>query len=776
MRRLGRGNALPLGALAVLACLATPSGAAAAGGELHGVVRDGASQPVSGASVRLTAPDGHVVGVATTDSHGGYRIGPAAPGSYSVQAEAPGFAGAARPVTLVPEASAAADLTLNPAMLEVTVTAPRIAERSTVERRIGAASYSITNESIKAQPGGENAGLNKVLLQTPGVSQDSFGQIHIRNEHANIQYEINGVLMPQGVSFFGQNLLSSLVSQMDVITGAMPAQFGLQTAGIVDIQTKSGTFAQGGSIGLYGGSYGWMEPSVEYAGSVGHINYYVAGDYTQDGIGIENPTASYSPIHDNTQQGHGFAYLEDNIEPGTKLSAFLGLYRGLFQIPDIPGQTPAFPVNGNANFNSATLNETQQENSDYAILSYLKTGTDYQYQVSGFSQYSSLSFQPDPFGDLAFNGIAQSAYRRSLANGIQADGSYNLTPDHTIRSGALVTGERAVSATSSLVELAGGPSTPFSIDQSSGKTGWTYSAYLQDEWRLTKTVTVNYGGRFDVLNAYTNENQLSPRANVVWQPTSSSTLHAGYANYFTPPPLELVSTEAIGAFAGTTAASAVTQNSAVRAERAQVFDIGIDQVFLPGLKGGIDAYYKYARNLIDEGQFGAPIILTPFNYQIGQNHGVEFTAAYDTSNFSGYANLAVAEQRAKGISSAQFNFSPAELAYIDSNTISTDHSQSITGSGGVSYLWQGTRFSADAIAGTGLRTGFANISALPSYEQVNFGVSHSFTAPGGPVTIRLDLINVLDQIYEIRSGVGVGVFAPQYGPRRSAFLGLRKDF
>jgi len=41
-----------------------------------------------------------------------------------------------------------------------------------------------------------------------------------------------------------------------------------------------------------------------------------------------------------------------------------------------------------------------------------------------------------------------------------------------------------------------------------------------------------------------------------------------------------------------------------------------------------------------------------------------------------------------------------------------------------------------------------------------------------PVTVRFDVINVFDTTYEIRNGTGIGVFAPQFGPRRGYFVGV----
>jgi outer membrane receptor protein involved in Fe transport len=231
---------------------------------------------------------------------------------------------------------------------------------------------------------------------------------------------------------------------------------------------------------------------------------------------------------------------------------------------------------------------------------------------------------------------------------------------------------------------------------------------------------------------------------------------------------------------GTTGEPPNLQNGTVKAERSQYFDVGLEQEIMPGLKAGIDAYYKYSRNLLDEGQFGAPVILTPFNYHFGRNYGVELTTSYVNGPFTFYGNLALAQQKAEGVSSAQFNFDPADLAYIATHTIHTDHDQLMTASAGVSYLWEGTRFSLDLLAGSGLRrdNGAApNGGALPSYQQVNLGVSHRFErAPGGPIVVRVDLINLFDEVYKIRDGTGVGVGAPQFGPRRTVFAGIKKEF
>ena len=104
-------------------------------------------------------------------------------------------------------------------------------------------------------PGGQNLPLNQVLLQAPDVVQDSFGQIHVRADHNDLQYRLNGIILPEGISVFSQTLSPWLISSLKLITGALPAEYGLRTAGIIDLSTNSGLLTPGGEVSVYGGSH-----------------------------------------------------------------------------------------------------------------------------------------------------------------------------------------------------------------------------------------------------------------------------------------------------------------------------------------------------------------------------------------------------------------------------------------------------------------------------------------------------------------------------------------
>ena len=657
----------------------------------------------------------------------------------------------------------------------------------------GAGSYEMSQQTLEALPQGTNTSLDRALLQAPGVSQDSAasGDLHVRNEHANLQYRINGIMLPDGVGAFGQIIDTGIVGSLALITGALPAQYGLHTAAVLDIQTKADAFSNTGSVSVYGGSHGTITTSAEYGGTIGQTQYYVSGRYFGSSVGIENPTSAYNAIHDNTSQEKGFLYLSTVIDPASRLTLMSGVSNGSYEIPNNPGQTPGFTAFGQSNFDSSQLNERQTEFNQFNVLAYQHAGDGYDYQLSYFNRYSQLHFTPDPIGDLVFNGVASDVYRQSFVNGIQEDTSYRLGFAHTLKFGFSVSAEQSVVNNASLVLPAdamgnqavdsnGNPLPPNSVFDTSSKTGYQFSTYLLDEWKVTNQLTLNYGLRYDQIWQYVDANQLSPRINLTWKPYDGTTFHAGYSRNFTPPDQVLAAPTNLALVQGTTAQPGVTQNDPVQPERSNVYDIGVDQKIyaIPGLTVGIDAYYKTATDLLDDGQFGAAYVLSAFNYAYAQNTGVEFKANYTNGNLRLYGNVAWARQRATDVVSNQYLFDPADLAYIANNYVYTDHAQLLTASAGASYLWNGTRFSVDAIYGSGLRAdsadGIPNGSTVPSYTQVNLGLSHDFNlvSPTKPTTLRFDVVNLFDTVYEIRDGSGIGVFAPQFGPRRGFYFGV----
>jgi len=676
------------------------------------------------------------------------------------------------------------------ALQTVVVSAKRLNEaRSEIETKTGASTYTIDSSAIAAAPGGENQSFNQVLLQAPGVVQDSFGQLHVRGDHNGLQYRFNGVILPEGISVFSQTLSPRLVSSLSLITGALPAEYGLRTAGIIDISTGSGLLQPGGYVSVYGGSFGTIQPSFEYGGSSGSFSYYLTGDYKENDVGIESPDGSSNPLHDHTQQAHGFAYLEKILDPANRLSLILGISDASYQIPNQRGLQPTLglDVEGVSEFPSDNLNENQHELTRYAIISWQHSAGPLNFETSLAVRYGSLHFAPDWLGDLLYNGIAQDAFKDDTALSWQTEIAYRLSTTHTVRTGFFLQHDSSESITSSQVlpvDAAGMQTSniPLTIPDNGKQSQAIESVYLQDEWQALEPLTINYGLRFDHYSAYSSGSQLSPRINFVWQLPHGTTVHGGYSRYFTPPPFELIAATTIDKFIGTTAIppGSITEDTPPFGEKSNYYDFGVQQKLLNNtLTLGVDSFYRQSQHLIDEGQFGAPIVLTPFNYRYGIIGGVELTANYSVSDFSTYGNVSWQAAHGKQWESAQFNFSPDDFKYLESNYIHLDHEGRVAASGGLSYLWLGTRFSADFIFGTGLRESIVhpNDDHVPSYTQVNLGLSRDFRLGGSSLlSVRFDVINAFDRVYQLRSGSGVGVFAPQFGARRGFFGGLAWQF
>jgi outer membrane receptor protein involved in Fe transport len=627
--------------------------------------------------------------------------------------------------------------------------------------KIGASTYTIDRDAIVSLPQADNTPIDKVILQLPGVSYDSAvsnPNFHVRNEYANVQFRINGVVLPEGVSALGPVLDTNFIGSMSLLTGTLPAQYGLRTAGVLDITSRS--FATpGGEVSLYGGSRQTFTPSFDYGGSAGNSEYFVTARGTWNDLGLENPTSSLNAANDQTQQGKFLAYASTLLDDSTRLSVISAESYSAFQIPNNPGQTPLGDF-GPANYNSSTLNEREYDTYVANIIALQTHGSDGDAQLAAYSRYADIHFIPDIFGDLVFNDVASNVERRSTPVGGEQT---NVSDVATVLPGA--------------VGAVTGP--PMTITDNDSKLGWNMGVYLQDEWKLTNQLTLNWGLRFDQLYQYVNANQLSPRIALIYNPFDTTTLHAGFARYFTPPYQAQAAQSNIALFTNTTNQPEVPLDDPVKPERSSYYDVGVDQKVLPGLTMGLDAYYKNTRDEIDDGQFGAALVLTQFNFARGYSEGGEVKLKYNNGNFNAYANFSYNITRATDVESNQYLISAADYNYLLTNWHYTDDMQRMTGSAGASYRWYDTLFTANLVYGSGLRVGDLpevdpnSLHATP-YAVVNVGIAHDFewSPDFKPLTVRFDVVNLFDQIYELRTGSGIGEFAPQYGARRGFYFGL----
>ncbi len=426
--------------------------------------------------------------------------------------------------TVAPSAASAA-----PKEEHIVVNARLDEIRSSLQASTGATTYRFTRGDIEKNPGGDNAPLNTLLLQAPGVAQDSFGQIHVRGDHNEVQFRLDGVQLPEGLSVFGQALMTRFAHSASLTTGALPSEFGFLQAGVIDITTKNGSADPGGDASIYGGARDYFFPSLQYGGHAGKWDFFATGDFVHNRVGVENPTPSFNAIHDLSNQYHALGHLRYTADENTRISLIGGVSNAQYQLPNNPGQqrqfaNPSFldsalsqQVYGSVD--SASLNERQKEITDFGILSLQKDMGKVSLQSSIITRYSSLGYSPDPLGDLVYNGISQHAARSVFSTGSQSDVTWKASPHHTVRFGYQVYVERNSSKTNSIVYQQTGAEddgtaiydgTTTTVHDGSGRTGWMYGLYAQDEWRPLRNLTINYGLRFDGVDEYTMPSRSAP--------------------------------------------------------------------------------------------------------------------------------------------------------------------------------------------------------------------------------------------------------------------------
>lgn len=655
---------------------------------------------------------------------------------------------------------------------EIVVTARKLdSARASVSGSLGASTYALSNDAIEKRPSGEAANLVNVLMQMPGVTQGGDSAIRVRGQ-IHVQYRINNIILPEGLSDPADTLRARFADRIELVTGALPAQYGLQTGGVVNITTKNGVYEHGGEVELYGGTQGRFEPAFELAGSSGNTNYYVSGSYLHSDAGLPPADRNAIPLHDRTDQGDGLAYVDHIIDSTSRVALIVGVSGDALQTPHPRGLV----ADG---LTSEAWGGEQRKGSQYGMLSYQRSEDGLTLQVAGFLNHASRRLEPDLAGDLAFNGIARQYLTNALSSGLQTEAVYALGQQHHLRAGLLATWRQTkTDAVETVLALAPTTGTLALTGQFSAQRLET-GVYLEDEWKPLDGLTLNYGLRFDRVTGQGGGNAVGPRANLVWEPIQGTTLHAGYARYFVPAPQR---DDAIdpSRFAGTSGALPTQSDDPARAEKDDYVDIGISQK-LEDLTLGVDAYWRRATNLLDEAWTSDGLLARSFNYARGHGRGVEFSATWSEGPISAWGNLAVSWLDGRGIVSGQSPFTASQIAWAASHDIAAASDQRLSGSAGLTWHSGPLRLSTDATYGSGLPRSSSSVvlddARMPAWVQLNLAAVYRVKGlRQRPLDLRVDLTNALDTARRVQDGSSLAEGMALWGGRRGVFVGLEQTF
>ncbi len=762
---------------------------------ITGTVQNQDLRRVDQAIVQVRDQEGTVVAQGVTNQAGEFSVIAPQEGTYSVSAIHETYRSEYMVVTVGTDKPVSVTLTLaltQDIALEIGSPLPPIQYKASSE------TYSVSRKDIEVLPLGNNNTIAQVLQTVPSVVYGALGETHIRQDHANQQFRLDGVPIPEGVSSSFTDVISPRMwERADIILGGMEAQYGNKTALVVDITSKSGTRPPFGSAQMFGGSNETVNPSFEYGGTVGEKGrYYALNSYTSTNRGIEPPTLGHSVFHDQSERNQ--TYLRGDFQHDNRNSVSWVFLNAVakYQIPTIPGlevnadvlpllqaQAPTFsPVASQA------VNQNQTENSQYTHLVWRHdVNANSFFQLAGFLRNSYANFTTDPFNTLAYVPEEQTANqkRKAYSSGTRFD--YTWIPDthHLVKTGFQFQYTNAQNQFQ-LFDFAVDPGTGLPIGPVLTQTAANTNVqkreefWVQDQWSPTDQWTLNLGVRYDQIQSFYNEGQISPRLGVTYKLNQSNVFHANYSRLFTPPNVEQIAFTKVN-LRGTTAQPDDPTGFSPRAERSNYFEVGSYHALTSWATVELAAYYKRSHFQSDAGQFGTTPMLNFFAFQWGYQMGIDGALKLQlTDNFSARGNVAWGRCKANGLQSGNYLLDTKEITDINTaGGVFCDHSQTITSSAVAAYRFrERTTISGQMLYGSGLRTAasdeaFTNSSHFQSWTIYNASLTHVFPLPWDQqkLLVGFDVINLLDQQYFYNTGGGgIGLGVAHAGMPRSFFF------
>ena len=774
--------------------------AVAKGRTITGTVQNQDLRRVPQASVEVKDQEGTVVGAAVANEAGEFAVEIPAAGTYSVSAIQDIYRSEYAIVKAGAESLAPIVLTLSHTKeISLEVVSPL----APIQYKASSETYALSRKEIESLPRGNNNDLQDVLLTIPSAVYGSLKQVHIRQDHANLQLRIDGVPIPDTVSSTFSDVISPRAwERADIILGGMEAQYGNKAAAVLDITTKSGTKPSFGSMQVMGGSNQTINPSMEYGGTIGEkFRFYILNSHTATNRGIEPPTLGHSIFHGQSERNQTFIrgdYQYDNKNNFTWL--FLNSV-AKYQIPTQPGleldpsgQMLPLLQAGRPGFTpvaSQALNEFQKENNQYGHMVWRHdVNANNFFSLAGYMRHTRATFKTDPLNVLAYTAdptgpfSASDQDRNAYSTGLRLDHTYVHSAQHLIKAGFQIDRTQSVNKTRLFTFADDGAGNPtgdlLSLNADNRQIGYRQEFWIQDQWTPNERWTFNLGLRGDAVQYLRNEGQISPRVGVSYKYDPSNVFHVFYGRMFTPPNLEAISFAKLNT-AGTRAQPDDTTNNTVRAERAHYFEVGSYHALNRYATLQFTGWYKLSNFLSDAGQFGTTPLLNYFAFERGWQRGMDAALKLQlTENLTARGNVAWGQCKGYGLQSGHFLLEAKEIADINSRGgVFCDHMQTLTSSAIMTYRFlERTTVTGQMLFASGLRTAEnedakTNSTHSPSYTIYNFSIAHVFPLPweGQKFLLGFDIINLFDQKYYINQGEGsIGLGVAHAGMPRSFFF------
>ena len=763
--------------------IAARSASASNDAAITGVVEDALLHPLTGAKVILHDSAGNTVAQTVTGADGKFTFSSVTFGDYTVEATSPGLVGDHQHLQLQSSQVANVELTLVSSEEVINVeedwaVPPPPPATGSVK--------AITRQALAELPGGDDRPVTDVVATQPGFVIDALGNVYARGNHANVQYQVDGVPVPDSVgSLFAASIPVRLINNLEIYTGGMPAEFGDRLGAVVNLTTRQAAEQAEGSATLRYGSYDTVEPGVTYASKLtDKIGMFGGGSVEYSQRALDPP--SIEPLHDAGYTGRVFTRVDWQPCDCNRYELFATYAHNRFQIPLDPSATQFDPANprppdrfGNdaSAFVPRDTDATETEDELFAALAFAHKLAHGQilvaplYKLSRGVLFGDAAHALGPTADPDANAsdVTRLAHH---AGGIAAY-SYQ-TGAHLIKAGVQVDFLHGVTNFTAYTRADGGGIDPSATVSGRDKTDALSSgAYGQDHISLGK-LALDVGLRIDELHVILRDGTddqagISPRLGGSYAFTKDTIVHL-FTGVNWQPPAPLDANDAARAL-GITDAAATKYD--LKAETDLYAEAGVATKLAAELRGGLTAWGRYAYDQLDDTAIGSTSLLSNYNFDRGRAGGLEGSLDVRIGPWlTGFANASLGIAQGQGIASAKFLFSADALA--DHSWQSLDHAQTLTANGGATI--RDGRFAITGLVayGSGLRTGPTNNENVPGHVRGDISMNYTFAPHAYPIKVGVDVINVADAHYAYR--IGNGFVGSSYGAPRTVFLSLSVPF
>jgi hypothetical protein len=666
-------------------------------------------------------------------------------------------------------------------------------------------SSTLEHEQINELPRGDTQSVNEILSTQPGFVYDALGNLFARGNHANIQYQLDGIPLPDSVSgLFGGFLSPKLIDNMEVLTGGLPVEYGERLASVVNLNSRKPPEEGEGQIELQGGSFDTANPSLFYGKRIGAWSVLAGGSYRTTSRALD-PAVPNLVQHSGGDEERAFLRLDYDASDATHVSMLGAFAHNFYRIPidtSVSALDPSLPNGGRnpdqygnapAPYFPPDTNQTENERDAFALLSVrhdfdprssLRVALSYRHSYGflfGDAQHALGPTQDPCTTDDAGNvTCAQTSDVGRTADHVvgYAEQLWRLGEDNVLKIGGQVDQLFGTTDFTSYTrsDALQGPDPALTVRGTDRSRGTTGGVYVEDRATFGPLV-VTGGVRFDFQRAAFIGNPESsfdvgfgPRLGLAYSLGSSTVLHAFAGLLWQPPPI--LDTPAAARILGLIPADAPVAYD-LKPETDRYAEIGIESRVLPELTLKLTGWGRLAHDQLDDVGVGSTNLVSAYNFREGRAGGIEAGAILVLGRrFQMFANGTLQKAQGRGIESATYLFSPDDLA--NNSWQFLDHDQRWTANTGATFREGGWRLSSLLEYGSGLRTGPNNNEHVPGHVRVDVSAGYQFSNLPMRPALALDVVNLFDALYAYR--INNGFNGSHWAPGRSIYARVSANF